>query len=146
MMSGIRAAVASVNLPVPSLSHSRVHAAVVGHVVAGTPVGEHEVEIAVAVDVAGLEVADAQRHLRQVLRGDFVKRPLPGPEEQPALRLVRRADDDVDVAVAVEVARLDHARQVRRGAEHLLGRSRRNGVPGPLLKNTWFGSGLPGVE
>ena len=44
------------------------------------------------------------------------------PEEQPALRLIGRADDDVDDAVAVQIARLDHARQVGRGTKDLLGR------------------------
>ena len=96
-------------------------AAVVGHVVAGTPVGEHEVEVAVAIHVAGFEIADAQRHLRQVRARDFCEAAFSRSQEQPALRLVGRADDDVGEAVAVQIARLDDARQIGCGTEHLFG-------------------------
>ena len=93
--------------------------AIVGHVVARAPVGEHEVEIAVAVHVAGFEIADAQRQRWKMRPRHFGEAAFARAEEQPALRLVGRADDDVGEAVAVQVARLDDAREVRCVAKHV---------------------------
>jgi hypothetical protein len=94
-------------------------AALVRHVVAGAPVGQHQVQVAVAVHVARLQVADAERHRRQVSRGDLFEPSLAAAKVQAALRLVGRADDDVGNAVAVEIPCLDDARKVRRRAQHL---------------------------
>ena len=98
------------------------HAAVVRHVVAGAPIGKDEVEVAVEVDIACLQIAEAQRHLRQAGGGDIAERASPIAQVQPALRLVGGADDDVGVPVAVQVAGLDDTGQAARIAEHPGGR------------------------
>jgi len=49
----------------------------------------------------------------------FLKRTAASTEIQPALRLIRGADDDVGEAVAVDIASLDHAGDVGSGTKHL---------------------------
>ena len=81
LTSGIRSSVASVKRPVPSLIHAACGRRRWSSV-AGAPVGEHEVEIAVAVDVAGLEVADAERHLGRCVAVTSRKAPPPVPRNR----------------------------------------------------------------
>jgi hypothetical protein len=75
------------------------------------PVGGDDVEDAVAVDVAELEVADALVIARpDVLAGEDVAALV---DQDVALADVVDADDEVGVAVVVEVAGLDHVGVVR---------------------------------
>jgi hypothetical protein len=59
--------------------------------------------------------------IERSVAGRCVEAPAAEAAEQAALRLERRADEHVGVAVAVDVAHLDHARQEQRVAEHLRG-------------------------
>ena len=91
----------------------------IAHVVPRPPVGEHEVQVTITVHVTGLGVAHAEQDGGQVRRGAFDEPPRAVGQIQPALGLIRRPDEDVDPTVAVEVARLHDAGEVRRGPEDL---------------------------
>jgi hypothetical protein len=75
----------------------------------GAPVGEDDVEVAVVVDVAELEVADAEQARGQVRVGGVGEGAAAVVEEQLALLHPGGAEHDVVVAVVVDVAELDRA-------------------------------------
>ena len=132
--------------PVPSLSHSRVRPPSFVMLLPGPQSASTRSRSPSPSTSPGSRSPTLSGICRQVRRGDFAERAPPGAEEQPALRLVGRADDDVGEAVAVEVARLDHAREVRRGAEHLRGRlgeaEARAGVEEHLVRLRRAGRGV----
>ena len=99
--------------------------------VPGAPVGEDDVEVAVGVDVGELEVADAG-HLLGDLGGVVGEVALAVAEVQPALVAEAVADDEVDVAVAVDVTGLDDAGLA--GHREHLGADVLEGLAGALVE------------
>ena len=122
LISGIRAADSSANLPVPSLSHSRVTPPSLVMLLPGPQSASTRSRSPSASTSPASRSPTLSGICGRCVRVTSVKRPLPCAEEHPALRLIGRADDDVDVAVAVQIARLDHARQIGSGTQNLLGR------------------------
>ena len=130
LMSGIRASVASVKRPAPSLSHSRVRPPSLVMLLPGPQSARTRSRSPSPSTSPGSRSPTLSGCAGRCVRVTSRNAPLPVPEEQTALRLVGRADDDVDEAVAVEVACLDRrapGRAWRRAPAWL---PRRSGSPG----------------
>ncbi len=82
---------------------------------------DEQVEVAVAIHVAQLEITHGQLDRRQVVRRGVGPRPVAAAQEELALAAVVRAEQDVATAVAVEVGNLDHPGGTGEVTEHCLG-------------------------
>ena len=91
------------------------------HVVAGSPVGEHDVEIAVGVHIPNLEIANRRRTLRKMCGCDFRVFTTSRTQEEATLGFIGRSDEYVGEAVAGDITHLDDPRDVGRRSEDALG-------------------------